>query len=434
MNSFENYNAAIAKNFRHNFIFNSLDGIAFWFGASFYSPSIILPVFITHFTHNPLILALIPFISTAGYLVPQLFTSHWVERAPVKKIFPVKYGFFLERIPIALLVPSTLLLSIRYPALAVVTTLLLFSWYTVGAGMILVGWQDMIAKIIPTDKRGRFFGVTNFLGNGSGILGAALVTWLLGKFVFPIGYVWAFGLGAALNFLSWWFLSQVREPPDPEIKIQTTFLDYYKKIPQLLKANPNFSRYLVSQMIVAVSAMGNGFLIVYAVQHWSLLDSQAAGYTVLFMAGQAIANPLLGWLADKKGHKLILEISLVLNIASLVAAILAPSPFWFYSIFFFRGVTMAGNFLAGISIVMEFCTPSDRPTYIGLANTLPGIAGGVAPLLGGWLALQAGYPWLFAVSAVVGLAGFFMLRWFVREPRFHNTLAPLGESKPEIAA
>ena len=66
--------------------------------------------------------------------------------------------------------------------------------------MIIVGWQDMVAKIIPVDKRGRFFGITNFIGNGSGILGALAVTFVLEKFTFPLGYVFSFTAAADPDF------------------------------------------------------------------------------------------------------------------------------------------------------------------------------------------------------------------------------------------
>ncbi len=408
----------ITHNIRHNVIVNALDGLFFWFGYSFYSPNIILPVFITRFTDNPIVLGLIPFLSTAGYLVPQLFTSKWVEQEPVKKRIPVNYGFFLERVPVALLVPATLLFADANPTLTIVATIFLFSWHTFGAGMILVGWQDMIAKIIPTDLRGRFLGTTNFLGMGSGIAGAAAVSWMLGILEFPTGYVWAFAIGAGLNFFSWFFLSLSKEPPDTNTKVTTPFSEYLKKLPHVVRENLNFRRYLLTQIIIAIGGMANGFLIVYAVQHWSLPDHQAAAYTIAFMVGQALANPLMGLLADKKGYKLILEPSALTGILSLVLAVFSPDPLWFFAVFFLRGVNASGYYLGGISIAMEFSDPENRPTFIGLANTIPGIAGGIAPLVGGWLALMTGYPFLFAVSAAIALLGFSMLRWFVREPRF----------------
>jgi hypothetical protein len=67
-------------------------------------------------------------------------------------------------------------------------------------------------------------------------------------------------------------------------------------------------------------------------------------------------------------------------------------------------------------VVLEFCEPLRRPTYVGIAGTGAGLFGGVSPLLGVWLA-DIGYGWLFAVSAVVNLAALIALRWWVKEPR-----------------
>ena len=43
----------------------------------------------------------------------------------------------------------------------------------------------------------------------------------------------------------------------------------------------------------------------------------------------------------------------------------------------------------------EFTEAENRPTYIGLANTIPGVAGALAPLIGGWLAGAVSYPGMF---------------------------------------
>src|ERR1035437_7019048 len=108
----------ITRNYRFNFVVNSLDGASYWFGYSFIAPAIILPLYISHFTSNPLIIGLIPFINTGGFLLPQLFTANFVERAPRKKWFPVNLGFFLERLPVLLLAPTAYFLAISQPWLA----------------------------------------------------------------------------------------------------------------------------------------------------------------------------------------------------------------------------------------------------------------------------------------------------------------------------
>ena len=68
-------------------------------------------------------------------------------------------------------------------------------------------------------------------------------------------------------------------------------------------------------------------------------------------------------------------------------------------------------------IALEFCEPERRPTYIGLNNTVNGVAGGLAPLFGGWLAGVVGYVPFFVLSLAVGLAGLALLHWTVHEPR-----------------
>jgi MFS family permease len=407
----------IEQHYRWNFLVNALDGASFWFGMSFISAAVILPLYVSHFTSNPLLIGLIPFLSTAGYLVPQLFVANAVERAPRKKYFPATLGFFLERIPVLLLAPSAYFLATARPAAALASFLVLYAWHTFGAGVIIVGWQDMIAKLIPVEKRGRFFGITNFVGNGTGILGALAVPFVLERFPFPLGYVLSFALAGALIFLSWVFLSLTREPALPSHKPPVSQFAYLRSLPQVLQRDRNFRTYLISQSTFWLSGMAIGFLVVYTVQTWNVTDAQASGFTIALQVGLALANLFFGFLADRKGHKLSLEICLALSVLSLVLAIFAPGPLWFYAIFFLRGATNAGTFISGISIVYEFTGAEERPTYIGLANTLPGLAGAVAPLLGGWLATAISYRGMFIFAALLGLVSWALLRFAVSEPR-----------------
>ena len=413
----------IAQNYRWNFLVNSLDGASFWFGMSFISSTIILPLYVSHFTSSPLLIGLIPFLSTAGYLVPQLFTSNVVERAPIKKFFPVTIGFFLERIPIFLLAPTAYFLAASQPSLALIAFFVLYGWHTVGAGMIVVGWQDMIAKIIPVEQRGRFFGITNFLGHGAGILGALAVPFILDKYTFPLGYVISFALAAVLIFLSWVFLSLTREPAVQSSKPPVSQLDYLRSLPEVLRQDRNFRMYLLSQIVFYLSGMAIGFLAVYAVQTWHMSDATAGGFTVALQIGLALGNLFFGFLADRKGHKLSLEICLMLSILSLILAISAPNPWWFFPIFFLRGAVNGGTFVSGISIVYEFADTENRATYIGLANTLPGVAGAIAPLLGGLLAGVMSYQAMFILAGIIGVFSWILMRFAVREPRQMNSRA-----------
>jgi MFS family permease len=206
-------------------------------------------------------------------------------------------------------------------------------------------------------------------------------------------------------------------------------MNYLRSLPEVLRRDRNFRMYLLAQIIFAVSGMATGFLVVYSVQTWHLPDAVASGFMIALQVGMTLAYLFFGFLSDRKGHKLSLEICLVLNALLLVLAIVAPSPWWFFPIFFLRGAVNAGSFVSGISIVYEFTDPENRPTYIGLANTVPGVAASLAPLFGGWLAGVMSYRAMFILSAVIGVVSWVVLRFAVLEPRKKEPLNYIAAEK-----
>jgi MFS family permease len=421
------YNEQVHRNLRWNFIFNLLDGSSFWFGYSFLAPSVILPLYISHYTHSTLLIGLIAMISASFYTAPQLFTANWVQHTPVKRNIMAFQGLLLERVPLFILPAATWLL-IGKPSLALMVFFLLYAWHTLGAGLTAVAWQDMLAKVIPLGRRGVFFGATNFLGNATGVIGASVAAGLLDRFPFPYGYIICFSITAAFTLISYCFIIQTREIPVVTHEEPVSFRQYWSKLPAVLKKDRNFSNFLLTQVVLNLSGMSWGFLAVYAQQHWSLADGRVGEFNAALLVGQAIFNVIFGLLADRKGYKLVMELSALLAALSILLVFLAPHPAWFYAAFALRGASFAGLFLS-MMFVMEFCTPEVRPTYIGLSNTVGGAVAALAPLLGGTLASVFGYPALFATTLVVGLSAFAMLRWLVRDPR-HIKAVAIGEIAP----
>jgi len=413
------FETEVERNYRHNFTVNVLDGTTFWLGASFIATRTILPLYVSHLTDSTLAIGLLAMIVSTGWLLPQLFTANWVQRLPVKKVVVVQVGFYAERLPVFLLILSAWLAT-RSQTLALVTFFIFLTWHVVGAGVIAVGWQDMMAKVFPTARRGRFLGITNFGGTATGILGASAAVYVLDQFEFPYGYVICFAAAALFIFISWVFIAQTREPAQVSKAEPISQREYLGSLPAILRKDPNFRRYMFSQIVVVLGGMAVGFLTVYAVQRWNLPDGQAAAFTISMLSGQAVSNLIFGWLADRKGHKLVLELSVLCGALAVGIASIAPSPIWFYVVFVLVGASAAGFILSGIMIVFEFCEPEIRPTYIGLNNSVMGVFAALTPLLGGWLVITVGYQALFVISFIISLVGLALLRWMVREPRHVN--------------
>lgn len=404
------------NNFRWNLFFNSFDVILFMGGISLLSATTILPLFVSKLSDSTIPLAIVAMLAQGGFFLPQLLTANFIERLDRKKPMVVNIGFLTERLPAILLVCAPLLV-VWSPSLTLVVFLLFYAWFTLGGGLIAAAWQDLIARCFPVTRRGRFFGGTLFLGT---LLGVGLASWagtILDTVAFPNNFVYIFGAASIGIVVSWIFVAQTREPVEASTVPYRSNRQYLAELPKVIQADANFRSFLIARFILALSEMGSGFLTVAAIQTWVISDSVVATYTTSSLVGQTAGSLLMGFLADRYGHRLSLEISTVSAVLAFTLAWLAPSPDYYLAVFFLLGFFMGARIVSGMLVVIEFCRPEKRPTYIGVANTLAGIGSVIAPVIGAGL-VKIGFSWVFVASAVTSLIALLMLRFWVKEPRF----------------
>jgi MFS family permease len=407
--------AEVERHYKWNFAANLLDGASFWFGASFISSSTILPLFISKLTSNPLPLGLLAVIAQSAWFLPQLFTANAVERLARRKPVIVNLGLFTERLPLWGLIVAAMLAT-RSPLSALTVFFVSYAGHGVGAGIVASAWQELIARCFPVNRRGGFLGLTNFLGAGTGALGAVFSAWLLRTFPFPTNFAYIFTIAAGMILLSWFFLSLTREPARAVTVPRRSNREFLVGLPMVLRDDHNFRRFLIARMLMALGSMGSGFVTVAAVRHWHVPDGTVGIYTAILLLGQTVANLAFGFLADRFGHKLCLEISAAASALGFGLAWLAASAEWYYGVFALSGIASSAILGSAILVVMEFSEPQRIPTYVGIGNTSVGLVGVIAPLIGAGLAGMS-YGLLFAVSCGVGLIAFILMRWWVQEPR-----------------
>jgi MFS family permease len=403
------------RNFRWNFTVNMLDVVAFWFGLSFISAATIVPLFISKLTDSPIPIAIAALIAQGAWFLPQIFTANAVERLPRMKPVVVNLGLILERLPMWVLVLSAII-AFRSPTLALIVFLIGYAWRGFGGGIVATSWQDLIARCIPVERRGRFMGISFFAGALTGALGAGVSAKLLDSFPYPVNFVYVFTVAAIAISASWIFLLLVREPVEPVRAPRKSNRDYWAELPGILRGDDNYRHFLAGRLLLALSGMGLGFVTVAAIRRWDVADGTVGAYTAAILAGQMLANLSLGFLADRRGNILSLELGALTSLLAFTLAWLAPAAEWYLLVFVLLGFTEGSLIVSGIPVAMEFSAPEKRPTYMGLTNSSVGVVSMVAPLLGAWLAL-IGYNWLFAASAFVSLLALIALRWWVQEPR-----------------
>lgn len=416
----EEVTAEMHRNYRWNFAVNLLDGASFWFGASFISAATIIPLFISKLTDSTLAIGLAAVVAEGGWYLPQLFTANLVERLPRKKPVIVNLGLFLERFPMFLLVVAALAAG-QSPGLALGIFFAGYISHGLGAGLVATSWQDLIARCFPVERRGRFLGITMFVGAGAGAISAGFSGQLLDNYPFPTNFVIIFSIAAIAILLSWFFLALTREPVQQVTAPRQNTRQYWADLKRILQTDHNFRHFLSARLLLAAANMGVGFVTVAAIHRWEVADSVVAGFTFAYLFGQAIGNLIFGLLADKFGHKISLEIGGMIIMIAFLLAVVAPEPEWYYLVFWLLGLKLGAVIVSGILVVLEFCAPEKRPTYIGLTSTATGITTSLAPLVGVALATIS-YNLLFAISAVISLAAFVAMRFWVKEPRTSNQL------------
>ena len=408
------------RNYRWNFSVNMADVVSFWFGLSFISSTTIVPLYISKLTDSTIAIGLAAVISQGAWYLPQLFTANFVEGLARKKPMVVNLGFFLERLPMWVIVLSAVFAAWN-PALALFIFLTAFAWHSFGAGVIATSWQDLIARCFPVERRGRFMGTSFFVGALTGAAAAGFSARLLADFPFPTNFIYSFTIAALSISISWVFLALTREPVGPVIKNKQSNRQFWSDLPHIVRRDENYRRFLLARLLLALGGMGLGFVTVAAVKRWSIADGTVGTYTLAFLLGQMAGNLTVGFLADKRGHKLSLEIGALSSFLAFALAWLAPTPEFYLVVFFLLGIMTGAVLVSGILVVMEFSRPERRPTYIGMTNTSVGVVSMIAPLIGAALAV-AGYNWLFAVSAILSLLSAVALHWWVREPRFKESV------------
>lgn len=405
----------IRKHFRFNFWVNLLDGGFFGFAFGFASLSTVLPLYIATMSDSALLVGLVPAIHTVGWQLPQLFTAQKVRALNRFKPW-VLFMTVHERIPFLFLSLIAWFSPLLGKNTALWLSFLALTWQGLGGGFTANAWQNMIGKIIPPEYRATFFGLQSAAANLLGSAGAAIAGLILERLMFPGNFALCFLLASIMMGLSFFFISLTREPPHT---VETPIQDskaFWSEVRSILRQDKSFTWFLVGRIIFQFSMMAFAFYIVYAVQERGLGKFEAGIMTSVLFVTQVIANPLLGWLADRWKRQPVLELGALAVVLSALLAWLAPSLTWFYFVMILTGIANTVFWAIGLAITLEFGPEDQRPTYVGLANTLIAPAAALSPLVGGWLADQFGYLATFAASAFLGVGALIVLHFFVRSP------------------
>lgn len=239
---------------------------------------------------------------------------------------------------------------------------------------------------------------------------------MLEQIAYPNNFAFCFLAAVVFFIVSWLALNRTREVPRQLDVTGFISLPFWQSVTTILKKDPGFRWYILVRNVGQFGSMAFAFYTVFAVKQQGMSDLMVSVMTGILLITQTIANPLFGWLADHWNKRYVLEFGSVAAALSAILAWGAKDTFVFALVFILAGIANTIFWTIGMAFTLSYGTEQERPTYVGLANTLIAPSAVIAPLIGGTVADSAGYPVTFIASAAASVVTLVILHFFVQDP------------------
>lgn len=395
---------------RRNYFAFMGDYIGFALAMTFASTTTVLPDLVGRLTDSEIAVGLLATITNGAWLLPQLIYANWLTNKRRKKPFFI-LGSLIGR-PLYLLYAVALGLGLyRQPVLAL---LLLYGVQFIFFGsdaLVTVAWLDVMGKVIPEARRGRLIGRSQLISGLLSISAGVLIAVLLGEngLAYPLNYAVILAIASLCLLFGMFSLTFVIEPDEPVEEQRPPWRDYLAHLLRTLRQDRAFTRLILIRLLAGFDGLAMSFYILYATRELGLPPTTVGLFTAAQIVGRIVASLVLGALAERTGSHRVVQVAtgvgmtaplvgLALLLTGAQESVMTGAIFaW---VFVAIGTTISSGMLGYMNYVMALAPTGQRPSYIGLFNTING-ALIIVPTVGGWLLQATSYGVLFALTAAV---------------------------------
>ncbi len=408
--------ALAARHFRRNYLLSIVNGGVFGFVDSIISPYLVLSLFVHQLSGSSLLVGLLPAIYNGGWFLPQFLISHRLQRLPLKKTV-YNLATVVRVASWAALILVTVLLDGAHPVALLVLFFVFYTTYCVFAGVAGAPFMDIVAKTIPVAQRGTFFGRRDLAGAAMAIGAGYLIELLLSPDVappFPMNFGWVFIIAGIAIVIGLGAFTFVVEPPETTNTADITFREQIHAARSLWRERYIYRRYLLTRVAFAAADIATPFYAIYATTVLNIPPETVGLYIAFATGAMLVTNPLLSRLSDQRGHRTVMVIASAGMVATPILALafgLLPSGPWlgipFGLVFVLTGISRTAGNIANPSYLLEIAPAGERALYIGLTNTVLGVAT-LLPIAGGVLLDLAGFLSILLVTLAIAALAFWL--------------------------
>ena len=399
-----------SKNNRRNFIAGLWHSAFLALGVSLTQPTTVISSFVADLTGSTVWVGGLSTVLTVAAALPQLFVARWIE--PRQRKMPyLLLAIYLRVVSWGVLAWLIYKIGSEQPITLAWALVVMLAVFYAGGGLGNIPYTDIIGKIIPSNRRGAFFGGKEALAGPLAVGAALLARQILANVEYPNNYALLFGLaalGLTIASLGFWVM---REPlaPGGEQRTQTwrAYLSQIRNTSQRLKA------LIGIELLTGFSLMALPFYVVYARDQLGAPADATGWFLLAQVLGGVLANIVWARLVDRSGSRRMLFFCAVTSTLTPILAVLLSPLGWpgLMVVFFLAGATFNGRRVGFQSALLELAPVAERPTYAGINAVL------ILPLaflsLGAGILLQQwSYTSLFIFAAIfIGAGAFLAWRW-----------------------
>jgi hypothetical protein len=163
------------------------------------------------------------------------------------------------------------------------------------------------------------------------------------------------------------------------------------------------------RLLAGFDSLALGFYVLFATRELGLPPETLGLFTAAQTVGRILTSVGMGALAERAGSHRVIQLATGIGLtAPLMGLALllsgangnATTALVFAWVFVTMGITMSSNMLGHFNYALELAPAGQRPTYIGLMNTISGVLV-VLPTIGGWILQATSFGVLFGLTAGV---------------------------------
>lgn len=383
-------------------------------------PATVLPLMIREMGGSHVLAGLVPSVRLFGWLLPQFFVA-----APLQRLHRFLPTVRLLEIVRALVYLSLAALLASYDGTQAGYMLPLFFALFVtarlAAGSSAVARAELVARMVPREQRSSVVSVRSFTGDIGGFAAGLLIGYVLApdRAAFPLNYAWLLGISGLSFLAAISALSVVVEPEGAPRGTQVDLKQQLARTPALLREDLRFRQYIAARAASAAVGIADPFYILFATEALGVSPAMSGLFIAARMVVRMFSNLLWARTCRSRGNLWTFRIARLLGGLEPLAVLafgLLKTLLWsdglpsyagilFALPFALQGLAISADNITRTSYLYDIAPDQERPTYIGLSNTLLGPLQ-FLPTLGGLLVQTAGFAVVFVLAAAFAVVSY----------------------------